>query len=117
MEIFEQNLAGLALPKGVAGKGAGGGRRRSLLGGYKAHSEAVAESRRRLPKTPPPAGGKPRDPSTNSAAAEPGDQDHDDDRVSEKRSGTPDNRSRRMSDAPRESERMPGAERRGGLKE
>lgn len=26
LEIFEQNLAGLALPKGVAGKGAGGGR-------------------------------------------------------------------------------------------
>lgn len=26
LEIFEQNLAGLSLPKGVAGKGAGGGR-------------------------------------------------------------------------------------------
>ncbi|CAM9833140.1 unnamed protein product, partial [Ectocarpus sp. 12 AP-2014] len=117
LEIFEQNLAGLALPKGVAGKGAGGGRRRSLLGGYKAHSEAVQESRRRHSKTPAPAGGEPHDPSTNSTAAEPEDQDHDDDQVSKKRSGTPDNRSRRMSDAPRESERMPGAERRSGLKE
>ncbi|CAM9398531.1 unnamed protein product [Ectocarpus fasciculatus] len=116
LEIFEQNLAGLALPKGVAGKGAGGGRRRSLLGGYKAHSEAVQESRRLHPKAPPPAGGKLNDPSTNSAAAGPEDQDHDDDHVPKKRSGTPRNRSRRMSDAPRESERMPGAERKNGLK-
>ncbi|CAM9624757.1 unnamed protein product [Ectocarpus sp. 6 AP-2014] len=117
LEIFEQNLEGLALPKGVAGKGAGGGRRRSLLGGYKAHSEAVQESRRRHPKTPPPARGKPHDPSTNSTVAEPEDQDHDDNHLPKARSRTPDNRSRRMSYAPRESERMPGAERRGGLKE
>ncbi|CBJ48596.1 conserved unknown protein [Ectocarpus siliculosus] len=117
LEIFEQNLEGLALPKGVAGKGAGSGRRRSLLGGYKAHSEAVQESRRRHPKTPPPARGKPHDPSTNSTVAEPEDQDHDDDHLPKNRSRTPDNRSRRMSYAPRESERMPGAERRGGLKE
>lgn len=31
LEIFEQNLAGLSLPKGVAGKGAGGGRYGCLL--------------------------------------------------------------------------------------
>ncbi|CAM9423746.1 unnamed protein product, partial [Laminaria digitata] len=34
LEIFENNLAGLSLPGDVAGKGAAGGRRRSLLGGY-----------------------------------------------------------------------------------
>lgn len=76
-------------------------RRRSLLGGYKAHSEAVQESRR----------------VNNDAAAEPQPQKPaDEEDVStanpRKRSRSQNSvrKSRRLSEAPRESERMPGAE-------
>eukprot|EP00752_Nemacystus_decipiens_P013301 g11781.t1 len=105
LEIFEQNLAGLSLPKDVAGKGAGGGRRRSLLGGYKAHSEAVRESRRINPDT-----------VTEPQLHDPVEEEDVPAANPRKRSRTHNSvqKSRRLSAAAPESERMPGAELAGG---
>ncbi|CAM9838922.1 unnamed protein product [Pylaiella littoralis] len=113
LEIFQQNLAGLSLPEGATGKGAGGGRRRSLLGGYKAHSEAVQECRQRHPQTSP--SGETHQPADNGTVA-PHEEAHDSDSGARKRSRTRNDarKTRRLSEAPKESERMPGAELAGG---
>ncbi|CAM9675644.1 unnamed protein product, partial [Scytosiphon promiscuus] len=114
-EIFEQNLKALGLPKGVTGKGAGGGRRRSLLGGYKAHSEAVAESYRHNLDTN--RGGDSHGPSSDGPLVAPDGQSQN----AKNNGRTPGRarKTRRLSETPRESARMPGAElavsqRRGG---
>lgn len=80
-------------------------RRRSLLGGYKAYSEAVEDSRR----------------GNSEAAAEDQPQDPaDEEEIStsspRKRGRTHNSvrKTRRLSEAPPESERMPGAELAGG---
>lgn len=80
-------------------------RRWSLLGGYKAHSEAIQEFRRGQIEAA--AGARPPDPAEEESLSTTNPR---------KRSRTHNSvrKSRRLSEAPRESERMPGAGLAGG---
>lgn len=93
-------------------------RRRSLLGGYKAHSEAVQASRRRNPEVAAAGargrGAQPHDPPADDQEKNVSNPNPNPNPRKRSRTHNSVRKSRRLSDAPRESERMPGAELAGG---
>lgn len=95
-------------------------RRRSLLGGYKAHSEAVAEHRQQTLATN--TAGDSYGPSIDGPLVSPDEQSQeaDNNALRQRTNQGHARKTRRLSETPRESGRMPGAElavsrRKGGL--